>query len=349
MGLRKDLRPSLAQRRPAASRPTRAARARPARQVGPRRAERDRVEAPGDPGHAQARGPRGLHVDRGVADHPGPGGVGAQLGQEPPEARGVGLARGHVAGAPDAREARGDAEALEDRPAEIAGLVGEDGEGRPRERLERFRDAGIEAGRVAAAARGSTRRRAGSTSSGGRSRPAWRRLRSTRRRAPSPTKEITTSSGQGPTPGATRRRAAFVAAARSRRRVDQGAVEVEDQQAGAHPSRGPGSRGPSAARASPCPSACSVRPGGQREPEAHARGLALRGREEVGAPAVLGLGLDVGETEREGLGPGGGLADGEVGRAQRAAVARAGEIHRGAERARGEARSRAAGRASGGR
>ncbi len=113
------------------------------------RAQRPRVEAPGD-ARRPAR-PAARAAPTSVAESPiihVSSAAGAEVAHQAEEAGGIGLARRHVARPPDPREPRGDAEALEDRAAEVAGLVGEHGEGRPRERVEGLRDAGVEARRV---------------------------------------------------------------------------------------------------------------------------------------------------------------------------------------------------------
>src|SRR6185503_19710109 len=118
--------------------------------VGARGAERGRVETPAHAGGAHARGARRRDVGRRVADEPGLFRRGPELRQQRAQPRGVGLARRHVARAPDAREARGDAEPVQDRAAQVARLVGEYGERTAggRKLRQRLQDAGIESRRV---------------------------------------------------------------------------------------------------------------------------------------------------------------------------------------------------------
>src|SRR5262245_41777810 len=85
------------------------------------------VESVRDPDGGYAGAARGADVDRRVADQDRLVRSYRCGGEEPMQARGVGLARGYVARAPDPVETVRDAESRQDRAAHVARLVGEHG------------------------------------------------------------------------------------------------------------------------------------------------------------------------------------------------------------------------------
>ena len=202
---------SVAQRlaRRAHPRPASEERRAGRRPAGPALADAQRrgVEAPGDPGHPDPGGAgRSGRRSAESPDHPG---LGRPSRRARPSSRRSPAGSGLRAGTSPAPQTRAKREATP-RPSRMArlmspGLVGEHGEGRPAEGVEGLGDARGRGASCRGAARGSSRGRRAAPRRRRGSRPAWRRLRSTRTRAPSPTKrEDGARAGSAGAPGATR-------------------------------------------------------------------------------------------------------------------------------------------------